>query len=697
MQSKLLLLHDFLKEISQAADEEELVLLSEDYLKRLEVSSDDVLYKLWYDIRSMGKELLIYKTSGADAARRRKLAALTDDEKATLAEVETIINENRFDYHFQPIVNTSDGSIFSYEALMRPKSEKGLTPYHILKYAELTGRLNDIERATFLNVLDVIDRENGTLGDRKIFINSIPKTKLENEDFRHVGELLMKYSDTVVVEFTENAEFDENELKSLQERYRNMDIKIALDDYGTGYSNVQNLLRYSPNYVKIDRMLISEIQNSPEKRHFVREIIGFCHDNGIVALAEGVETAEELRTVILMGVDLIQGFYTSRPSADIISTIPHEIRQQIKLCQQERQEGRDMQIYTAENTERVMLHKLVKDDYKCILVGKDSAESSEVTIIGLPSLNTEMHIEVAPNCKGKIILENASLSNIKSRPCIDLGENSDVTLVLYGENKLDKGGIRVPESSRLVLTGEGSLTIDLTTVEFFGIGNDIQSKHGDIVFDQSGNVTINAFGKTGVCIGSGFGENITLSRGKYILNINGELGLGVGSLYADCKIDISNCDFNADISLLRGAAIGSIGSNADISISKASAKLYLSGEELSAIGTVGGNNSEVFISEANVIININASRCTCIGALDESTNIRVERASLRTTANGQKALPFGGFSNDTKVAFYHSDTTVKVKSEIDKEKYIADGKIKANGGRTRVILNGYDVDLEEDE
>ena len=695
MQDKLLLLHEFLNEITHIESEEELTRISEGYLKKLDVSSDDVIYKLWDDTRSLCSELMLLKASGA-AARSKKLASLTDEEKAMLAEVEKVINENRFDYHFQPIVNASDGSVYSYEALMRPKSDMELRPSHVLKYAGLVGRLNDIERATFLNVLERIDNDKEAFRGRRVFINSIPKTKLDTEEFRRVGELMMKHSDTVVVELTENAEFDDHELLLLQERYRNMDIKIALDDYGTGYSNVQKLLRYDPNYVKIDRMLVSEIQNSPEKRHFVREIIGFCHDNGILALAEGIETSEELRTVILLGVDLIQGFYTARPSAEIIDTIPNDIRKEIMFRQQERQEGRDQQVYAAENTERVILNKLVRDDYKRILVGKDGAENGEVTIIGKPTLDTGLHIEIAPNYKGKLILENVHLSNIKNRPCIDLGENSDVTLVLYGENILDKNGIRVPESARLTMAGEGNLTVDLTAMEYFGIGNDIQSKHGELIFDQSGNLTINAHGKTGVCIGSGFGGAITLSRGKYILNINGELGIGLGSLYADCKIDIYNCDFNADVSLLRGAAIGSIGNSAEINISKASAKLYLSGEELAAIGTVGGTNADVLISEANVIININAYRCTCVGALDEVTNLGVQRASVRATANGQKALHFGGFSGDTKINLYHSDTVVKLKSEVDKEKYITSGNIEADGGKTKIILNGYHVDLEED-
>ena len=697
MQEKLLLLHEFLNEITRIESEEKLALISEGYLERLGADTDDAVYKLWDDARGLCKEFMLLRASGADAERSRKLVALTAEEKEMLTEVEKVINENRFGYHFQPIVNATDGSIYSYEALMRPQSDMKLSPYHVLKYAELTGRLNDIERATFLNVLGIIDQNKETLGGRRVFINSIPKTKLDSEDFRRVGELLVKHSDTVVVELTENSEFDENELRSLQERYHNMDIRIALDDYGTGYSNVQNLLRYNPNYVKIDRSLLTELHNSPKKRHFVREIIGFCHDNGIMALAEGIETSEELRAVVLLGVDLIQGFYTARPSAELVSAIPHEICLEIKRCQQERQEGRDMQIYTAENNERVLLPKLAKDDLKCILVGKDGTENGEVTIIGKFTLETEIHIEVAPNYKGRIILENVSLANVKSRPCIDLGENSDVTLVLFGENTLNKSGIRVPESARLAFSGEGNLTVNADNVEYFGIGNDITTRHGEIVFGQAGTVTINAIGKTGVCIGSGTGGEIKIISGRYILNVHGESGVGVGALYADSKLDITDCDFNADISLTKGVAIGSLGHHADISISRSSAKMYMNGKELSAIGTIGGNNADILIKEANVIINTSAYRCTCLGALDEITDVKVENASLHATANGQKALAFGGFSGDTKVSLINADTTVKLKSEADKEKYLSADIINTVGGRTSVVLNGYDVDLEATE
>lgn len=694
MQDKVALFRDFLFRASNLNDEEKLDSLAKNYQEKLGVTPDSEMYELWNEVLFLVKENMFLKANGASASRSKKLAALTDEEKATLAEVEEVINENRFGYHFQPIVNATDGSIYSFEALMRPQSNKmKLAPYHVLKYAELMGRLNDIERATFLNVLNTIDTQRELFGDRKVFINSIPKTKLDSEDFHSMSELMMKHSDTVVVELTENAEFNEDELRSLQERYRNWDIKIALDDYGTGYSNVQNLLRYSPNYVKIDRALLTEIQNSPKKKHFVREIIEFCHDNNIMALAEGVETSEELHTVILLGADLIQGYYTSRPSAEILDAIPYEIRQEITLYQQERQDGKDQQVYAAESTERVLLDKLKRDDFQCILVGKDSAEDGEVSIVGAASLDTEIHIEVAQGFRGKLVLQNAHLSNVKNRPCINLGENSDVTLELAGENRLSGGGIRVPEGARLTVRGDGKLEINVEAAEYYAIGNDISSAHGDISFEHIGMVSIRVRGKTGVCIGSGLGGNTTIAQGKIILNANGNTGVGIGSLYGDVDLKMSSCSVDADMSLMNGVAVGSLTGNASVYIQKCSSRFNMSGRDLSAVGTIGGDSADIHINGAFMTVGISGYHCTGVGSLNKKTTFKVENGAFRATVAGETALAFGGFSKDTTASFLNSDSSIDLNSKNDPTEYISFDRIENVGGRTSVIVNGHEIDI----
>ena len=345
MRDKLLCLHKILNAITHAESDEELVQLFESYRDRLDIKpGEDEISQLFEDAQMLGREILFLKETINNVEHNRNLAKLTAEERTELAEVEAILNENRFSYHFQPIVSAVDGSVYSYEALMRARSEMRISPFHILKYAELMGRLYDVEYATFWNVMNIIDSEKPKFKGRKVFINSLPVVSLKGNDTKRVGELIFKHADTVVVELIELADSQDVDLSAFKERFMKKGIELAIDDFGTGYSNMRNLLRYTPDYVKIDRSLISNIQDNPKKRLFVHEVIDFCHNTGMRTLAEGVETAEELRAVVLMGVDLIQGYYTAKPDAEVIDTIPDEISQEIRAYRQERQDELELQV-----------------------------------------------------------------------------------------------------------------------------------------------------------------------------------------------------------------------------------------------------------------------------------------------------------------------------------------------------------------
>ncbi len=689
--TKMQLLLKYLNDVLHVTTDDELSQLTAECRRALEGESE--LIQLLDAGAALGKEIICLKLGGADESRSRRLAALSDEERTELAEAEKVINANRFSYHFQPIVNTVDGGIYSYEALMRPRSELCSKPFHILKYAELTGRLNDIERATFLNILELIDSRKERFRGRRVFLNSIPKTKLDTEAFRRVGELLMKHSDTAVVELTEQSEPDEEELNALKERYLNMGVPIAIDDYGTGYSNVKNLLRYMPNYVKIDRSLLSDIQDSPKKRHFVREIIEFCHDNNIMALAEGVETSQELREVILLGADLIQGFYTARPAAEPVETIPDEIRQEIRRARQEREDGKGQRIYYADNSERIQLERLIKEDLNCLVIGKSG--SGVVTVIGNPMLNTEIHIEMVKGFKGSVTLENVRLSNVKERPCIDIAEDCEVTLELIGENDLKRSGICVDESAKVTFTGKGNLTVSIDSPEYYGIGNGPGKACGSLDFRQSGIITVNAHGQRGVGIGAWKGGRFSISAGQYNLNLNGDTGLGIGSLYADCEIDISSCDINAELSLANGVAIGSVGGSCKVSFYYASAKLFLAGRELVAIGTLSGRSAEVHICDASTVLDVRGLRCSGIAALEGRTDFTIERAGIRIVAGGQKVLALGGLTYDSSLLLDNADTNIRLETTLDAGKCFDESRLNIIKGRCVINVNGEDIISKE--
>lgn len=685
----MVLLHEYLCKSAQADSTQDLENFYKEYADKPGV--DENAEVLLNDIKNICGELISLRFKNIINKRSERLSRLTEQEHSELTETEKVIDENLFGYHFQPIVNTVDGEIYSYEALMRPKSSLCPSPFHIMKYAELTDRLDDIERLTFLNILGIIDGGKDNFSGRRVFINSIPKTRLSDDDRIQVAELLEKHSDTVVVEMTEQAELSDDELAEIKEQYRRMNVKIAVDDYGTGYSNVQNLIRYMPDYVKIDRSLLSEIQNSSKKRHFVREIIDFCHDNDILALAEGVETAEELRTVILLGVDLIQGYYTARPSAVIMDSIPYEIKEEIKYYRQEREEGKKMQIYVADKSERVLLDRLVKEDYKCVLIGKNGG--GDVTIACTPGVDTKIHVNVVNGFNGSVTLENALLFNKKGRPCIDIGENCDIKLILSGNNNLRMGGIRVPESSKLTVEGEGRMAIRIDGEGSYGIGNDMESRHGELIFHQGVFIDNNAI--NAVCIGSGLGGKIRISGGQFVLNMVGIYGAAIGALYADTDLDLFACDITVDASLTKGVAIGSMDGNCRAYIHSASVKLYLSGKNIAGIGTVSGEKCEVEICEANSVFDILADNCSAIAAIEGDTCFNMSRAGIHIITQGANALAFGGFKGNTKVVLIDSDSILRVTTADENADFVCNQKLEISGGRARITVNNEEINCAE--
>ena len=631
-------------------------------------------------------ELIVKLKSGAPGP---KIAALSELERAQLVETERIIDENLFDYYFQPIVSAADGEIYSYEALMRPKSTMKLTPLHILKYAGLANRLSDIERGTFLNVLQIVDLRKHEFSGKLVFINSIPEARVAPEDYRRISQLLLKHADTAVIEMTEQSEIDDNSLDRLNERYRNMGVRMAIDDYGTGYSNIGNLLRYMPDFVKIDRSLLSEIQSSPKKRHFVREIIQFCHDNNILALAEGIETSEELRTVILLGADLIQGYYTARPAPEIIQSIPEEIKQEIKRLHQELEDGIGQKIYSADSSEHISLDRLMQSEIKRIVIG--AGGDGDVVIEGDSNNDSQIRIETKTGFKGKVTLENCWFSSIKNKPCIDIAEDNDVTLNLVGDNKLDLGGIRVPESSKLTIIGDGTLEIDVKGKEYYGIGNGTGLLHGELVFEQSGRITVNGKGETGVGIGSGNGGKITMGSGQYRLNLQGDVGVGIGALYANTELVIHDCDIGMELTQARGCGIGSIGKNRDITIYKASVKIFVSGIELVGIGTLDGEKLKFNIYEASCFITVNGENCSSIAALEGSTDISVKFAAVRAAVDGKQSLGIGGFSEETHVDCSNCDLHMTVNSSIDVGRFTKPENFNVECAKVTLVCNSEEV------
>ncbi|HAW15947.1 MAG TPA: hypothetical protein DCW41_04500 [Clostridiales bacterium] len=396
----------------------------------------------------------ISKKNGGKTEETRLMAAgskLTEGEQIEANIVKSILNNDLISYHFQPIVSAATGDIVAYEALMRADTTPYLAPTVILKYAAFFNRLDDMEKSTFKNVLRTVDGLKDIFdGTRKIFINTIPGHNLRDEDIRELMPYFTSMRGSIVAEYTEQSELTDEALLDLKEMYGKIGLLTAIDDYGSGYSNVNNLLRYMPNYIKIDRLLLSNIGTNPQKQHFVKDIIQFSHDNGIKALAEGVETVDELRTVIKLGVDLIQGYYTARPSREPAYEIDKKVKEQIITFAGGGQDRNDTYVAGKEN--RISLVKLDQMKIRHIMINEKEPLYRDLIITGVPDMDFDIDININGGYRGVIIIENAVLKQSSGGSSFTISGRSEIVLIMKGENEFP-GGIAVEEGSKVELKG----------------------------------------------------------------------------------------------------------------------------------------------------------------------------------------------------------------------------------------------------
>ena len=612
------------------------------------------------------------------------------DNKQQADLVNEILDQNRIKYAFQPIIDAHTGEIFAYEALMRVDSNPYIQPPVVIKFAELFGRLYDVEAATFNNILNIIDtRPDDFRKGAKVFINSIPGQRLKGNDVDHLIEMTKRHCNKVVVEFTEENELSDDELNNLKQDYEDMGVEIAIDDYGTGYSNVSNLLRYMPRYLKIDRSLLSEIHMSPHKQHFVKDIISFSHDNNILALAEGVETKDELATVIFLGVDLIQGYYTARPSEQIIKDIDPAIKAEILRYNRIEKEDRNKNFYIAGRESRVQLQNLISNGCKGIRVTNGEVTYRDITVTGVPGVSSEIGLLIEDGYSGRISLENAYFSGRKRKAAVIIGEGCDVTLFLKGENNLDNGGILVPESSTLTLEGDGNLNISISDTEAFGIGNSIESKTGNLIFDQDGTVEI-IFGVTkGICIGAGKGASIDIRRGRYFIRMQGTEGTAIGTLTGDISLSVVNCAIDLNANVMKAVGIGSHTGSLDLKVEHISYISSFNGNDVSVMGTLAGGNTNIELYSANLQSKFNASRGLMFGPLDASpSNINLDYATIRMDCEGIQVSFFRGTDRNSRLAITNSHIDGKIVSGKEVPCVLDDMEFTISKSGAMIDVNG---------
>ena len=215
---------------------------------------------------------------------------------------------------FQPIVDNSTENIIKYESLVRiiDENENVLTPYHFLDIAKKAGLYSNITIKVLENTFKIYNEKN-----IPISINLSPSDILIESIRNQIYELLRKYNPgkgMITFELLEDEMIKfEHTMNEFISTVTELNAEIAIDDFGSGYSNFTRIIEAKANIIKIDGILIKNIDKDPTKQDIVESIVNFAKKESKFTVAEFVESKEIFETVKNLGVDYSQGYYFSKP------------------------------------------------------------------------------------------------------------------------------------------------------------------------------------------------------------------------------------------------------------------------------------------------------------------------------------------------------------------------------------------------
>ncbi len=221
------------------------------------------------------------------------------------------------DFALQPIVYADTFEIYGYEALMRPNLDLISSPFLLLELAKHDSKMDKLERLCLKKAIEKIEKNKETFKKYKMFINSIADQVLSDKIFE---ECVGSHSDVlknVVVEITEQQYVDEEVVKTKIDKFKEYGALIALDDYGSGYSNEYSLLSGMYDIIKIDRSIIKDVDTDLKRQEIVKSLIRVSKINGYKVLAEGIETEEEVSTLQSLGVNFMQGYFFGKAELEV--------------------------------------------------------------------------------------------------------------------------------------------------------------------------------------------------------------------------------------------------------------------------------------------------------------------------------------------------------------------------------------------
>ncbi|MDR1397588.1 MAG: EAL domain-containing protein [Desulfarculales bacterium] len=227
---------------------------------------------------------------------------------------------------YQPIISLQSGEIMGYEALSRiTAKELQMNIENMFHAVDKMGCSWELETLCRMKALEnAVTKPEG----KKLFLN-VNSNIIYDENFKNgfTKKFLRAYginADDIVFEITERvAVSDKNAFQGSISHYKNQRYGIAIDDVGAGFSGLNMIISAQPDFLKLDMNLIRNIDKDDIKTLLCKAIAEFCRNANINLIAEGIETEEELKELIKLGVQFGQGYFLGTPQETFAALDPH--------------------------------------------------------------------------------------------------------------------------------------------------------------------------------------------------------------------------------------------------------------------------------------------------------------------------------------------------------------------------------------
>lgn len=253
------------------------------------------------------------------------------------------------DFAFQPIVSFSTGKVYAVEALIRNCKQAG--------FSDIDDFFDTAYKQRVLFRVDLMLREKAIrkfmsipfYKELKLFYNYDPRC-LEMSDYT-MGEtekIIDKYNlnpNQFCFEINEKYKIEcFNAFNNILNSVKKRGIKVAIDDFGSGFSGLEMFYHANPDYIKFDRFMINEIDKDIKKKILCTHVISLSKSLGVMTIAEGVETVNELNICSELGFDMVQGYVLQKPVMSI-EEISHEnetVKENIGNCKRKRTDDSEL-------------------------------------------------------------------------------------------------------------------------------------------------------------------------------------------------------------------------------------------------------------------------------------------------------------------------------------------------------------------